>query len=62
MAAYTAGIPLLAPSARKAGQRFLTQELSHAGELSALVRQAGGSAIKAPRATTSAIRATATTC
>ena len=47
VAAYTAGIPLLAPSARMAGQRFLTQELSHAGELSGLVRQAGGVAIKA---------------
>ena len=47
VAAYTAGIPLLAPSARMAGQLFLTQELSHAGELSGLVRQAGGVAIKA---------------
>ena len=46
VAAYTAGIPLLPPSARMAGQRFLTQELSHAGELSGLVRQAGGVAIK----------------
>ena len=47
VAAYTAGIPLLAPSARMAGQRFLTQELSHAGELSGLVGQAGGVAVKA---------------
>jgi bacterioferritin (cytochrome b1) len=47
VAAYTAGIPLLAPAGRMAGQRFLTQELSHAGELSGLVRQAGGVAIKA---------------
>lgn len=46
-AAYTGGIPLLAPSDRMASQRFLTQELSHAGELSGLVRQAGGVAIKA---------------
>lgn len=47
VAAYTAGIPLLAPAGRMAGQRFLTQELSHAGEVSGLVRQAGGVAVKA---------------
>jgi bacterioferritin (cytochrome b1) len=42
IAAYTAGIPLLSPAGRMAGQRFLTQELSHAGELAGLVNQAGG--------------------
>jgi hypothetical protein len=42
IAAYTAGIPLLSPAGRKDGQLFLTQELSHAGELSGLVNQAGG--------------------
>jgi Ferritin-like domain len=47
VAAYTAGIPLLTPSGRMAGQRFLTQELSHVGEISGLVRQAGGIAHKA---------------
>jgi bacterioferritin (cytochrome b1) len=42
IAAYTAGIPLLSPSGRMIGQRFLTQEISHAGELAGLVGQAGG--------------------
>ncbi len=42
IAAYTAGIPLLPPSGRMAGQRFLIQELSHAGEVAGLVSQAGG--------------------
>jgi bacterioferritin (cytochrome b1) len=42
IAAYTAGIPLLSPSGRMAGQRFLIQELSHAGELAGLVGEAGG--------------------
>jgi hypothetical protein len=42
IAAYTAGIPLLSPAGRKDGQLFLTQELSHAGELAGLVNQAGG--------------------
>jgi hypothetical protein len=42
IAAYTAGIPLLPKAAVPAAQQFLTQELSHAGELSGLVRQAGG--------------------
>jgi hypothetical protein len=41
IAAYTAGIPLLSPAGRKDGQLFLTQELSHAGELGGLVKQAG---------------------
>jgi bacterioferritin (cytochrome b1) len=42
IAAYTAGIPLLSPAGRKDGQLFLTQEISHAGELAGLVHQAGG--------------------
>jgi bacterioferritin (cytochrome b1) len=42
IAAYTAGIPLLSPAGRMGGQQFLTQELSHAGELAGLVSQAGG--------------------
>jgi hypothetical protein len=42
IAAYTAGIPLLSPGGRKDGQLFLNQEISHAGELSGLVHQAGG--------------------
>lgn len=42
IAAYTAGIPLLSPVGRKDGQLFLTQELSHSGELAGLVHQAGG--------------------
>lgn len=46
IAAYTAGIPLLSPAGRKDGKLFLTQELSHAGELGGLVRQAGGTAHK----------------
>ncbi len=40
IAAYTAGIPLLSGAAQSAAQRFLAQELSHAGELSGLVKQA----------------------
>ena len=42
IAAYTASIPLLAPDAAEAAKRFLGQELSHAGELSGLIKQAGG--------------------
>jgi hypothetical protein len=44
IAAYTASIPLLSGAAHLAGRRFLIQELSHAGELGGLVRQAGGKA------------------
>ncbi len=46
IAAYTAGIPLLSGPAQAAAERFLDQELSHAGELSGLIRQAGGKANK----------------
>ena len=41
IAAYTAGIPLLPSSFLLDGRRFLNQEISHAGELSGLVRKAG---------------------
>lgn len=49
IAAYTAGIPLLDGRPKKAAQLFLTQELSHAGEMHGLVKQAGGRPSK-PRA------------
>jgi rubrerythrin len=42
IAAYTAGIPLLDGRPKKAAQLFLEQELSHAGEMYGLVKQAGG--------------------
>jgi bacterioferritin (cytochrome b1) len=42
IAAYTAGIPLLSRKDHDAAQQFLTQELSHAGELAGLIKQAGG--------------------
>jgi bacterioferritin (cytochrome b1) len=42
IAAYTAGIPLLGRRDHEAAKRFLGQELSHAGELAGLVKQAGG--------------------
>jgi hypothetical protein len=41
VAAYAAGIPLLAPRAREAARRFLDFELSHAGEIAGLIEQAG---------------------
>ncbi len=47
IAAYTAGIPLLDGRTRKAAELFLTQELSHAGEMHGLVKQAGGRPHKA---------------
>ena len=40
IAAYTAGIPLLVPAAQPAAKQFLEQELSHAGELAGLVKEA----------------------
>ncbi len=46
IAAYTAGIPLLSPATHKAGQLFLNDEISHAGDLAGLVRAAGGKPIK----------------
>jgi hypothetical protein len=42
IAAYTAGIPLLPKPARTAAQQFLSQEFSHAAELSLLIRHGGG--------------------
>lgn len=42
IAAYTGAIPLLTGSRQSAARRFLSQHLAHAGELIALVRQAGG--------------------
>jgi len=44
IAAYTAGIPLLARGQLPAARRFLYQELSHAGELSGLIRRTTGKA------------------
>lgn len=41
IAAYEAGIPLMAKGSAVAARQFLAQELSHAGELSGLVREAG---------------------
>jgi bacterioferritin (cytochrome b1) len=46
IAAYTAGIPLLAPATHKAGQLFLNDEMSHAGDIAGIVRAAGGKPIK----------------
>ncbi len=42
IAAYTAAAPLLRGSARLAAQRFLSQELAHAGELAGLIAEANG--------------------
>jgi len=46
IAAYIAGIPLLAQPTAKAGQLFLNDEISHAGDIAGLVREAGGKPIK----------------
>jgi ferritin-like protein len=46
IAAYTAGIPLLVGSAHSAAKHCLNQELTHAGELFGLVKQAGGTPVK----------------
>jgi hypothetical protein len=42
IAAYTAGIPMLSGSVRRAAVQFLQQELSHMTRLEALVKRAGG--------------------
>jgi bacterioferritin (cytochrome b1) len=42
IAAYTAAVPLLSGGRQSAARRFLNQHLAHAGQLIALVRQAGG--------------------
>lgn len=44
IAAYTAGIPLLSGSDRRAGTAFLRQELAHAGMLITLIKRAGQTA------------------
>ncbi len=41
IAAYTAGTPLLPPATVKAGELFLNDELSHAGDIAGLIRAAG---------------------
>lgn len=46
IAAYTAGIPLLDQPTAKAGQLFLNDEISHAGDVAGLVRGGGGKPIK----------------
>jgi hypothetical protein len=40
IAAYTAGMPLLRRPTSRAARRFLSQELSHAGELAGLIKKA----------------------
>ena len=63
IAAYTAGIPLLAPSVRKAGAAVPHQELSHAGELSGPDHAGRRAGRTRPGATTrSVIRAPRRTC
>ena len=47
IAAYTACIPLLSGREQNAAKQFLSQETTHAGELSGLITQAGGFADKA---------------
>jgi hypothetical protein len=42
VAAYTASLPLLGPTAYHAAKQFLAQELGHAQGLGVLVREAGG--------------------
>ncbi|MGI8429771.1 MAG: ferritin-like domain-containing protein [Solirubrobacteraceae bacterium] len=42
IAAYTAGIPRLSGAGQIAAKRFLAQELSHAGQLRRLIKQARG--------------------
>jgi hypothetical protein len=46
IAAYTAVIPLLTSHVQDAAKQFLSQELTHAGELGGLIEQAGGIANK----------------
>jgi hypothetical protein len=47
VAAYEAGIPLLDSDSAKTAGVFLGQELSHAGELSGLIKKAGGTPARA---------------
>src|ERR1700687_2853520 len=46
IAAYTAGIPLLTSHVQTAAKQFLSQEITHAGELYGLIKQARGIANK----------------
>jgi bacterioferritin (cytochrome b1) len=46
IAAYTAGIPLLTSHVQTAARQFLSQEITHAGELYGLIKQARGIANK----------------
>jgi hypothetical protein len=45
---YAAGIPFLGPAAQLVGKQFLAQELSHALELSELIKAAGARPHKRP--------------
>lgn len=42
IAAYTAGMPLLAEGMQKTAKQVLLQEFAHAGELATLIKHAGG--------------------
>jgi hypothetical protein len=53
VAAYVAGIPLMARPQRKAFRQFLNEELQHTGQLISMIKTAGGKA--APRADTYAL-------
>jgi len=44
--AYTAAAPLLPTPAKQAAQHFLSQEITHSGEIAGLVHQAGGKPVK----------------
>jgi hypothetical protein len=44
VAAYVAGIPLMARPQRRAFRQFLNEELQHTGELISLIKAAGGKA------------------
>jgi hypothetical protein len=46
IAAYTASVPLLGGHLHAAAKQFLDQDLSHAGQLYRLIKQAGGEANK----------------
>lgn len=47
IAAYTAGIPLLSGHVHEAASAFLNQEITHAGELYGLIKQAHGNGNRA---------------
>ena len=56
VAAYVAGIPLLPRSQVKGAKAFLSEELTHTGELISLIKAAGARRRTALRATTSGAR------